>query len=119
MDDFVEFCSCGVAVRQVKSSLPVLPPVGMLKGSVAAAGTTESCFLFGEAHQDHYRETQGAVVALFGARVSAPRPASSGLRSMRLIAHVLQTAPWVGRSRRGVCRERNACLLAVVAQPGG
>ena len=34
------------------------------------AGTTESCFLFGEAHQDHYRESQGAVVALFNARVS-------------------------------------------------
>lgn len=37
----------------------------------ACAGTTESCFLFGEAHQDHYRESQGAVVALFNARVSA------------------------------------------------
>lgn len=35
------------------------------------AGTTESCFLFGEAHQDHYRESQGAVVALFSARVRA------------------------------------------------
>ncbi|KAK9830984.1 hypothetical protein WJX81_005397 [Elliptochloris bilobata] len=31
-------------------------------------GATESCFLFGEAHQDHYREAQGAVVALFNAR---------------------------------------------------
>ena len=41
-------------------------------GDDRCAGTTESCFLFGEAHQDHYRESQGAVVALFNARVSAP-----------------------------------------------
>ena len=33
------------------------------------AGTSATLFLFGEAHQAHFRESEGAVVALFDARL--------------------------------------------------
>ena len=35
------------------------------------AGASVTLFLFGEAHQAHYRESEGAVVALFDARLDA------------------------------------------------
>lgn len=44
------------------------------------AGTTISMFLFGNAHEEHFRESEGSVVAIFSARTDTDQKGKLSLK---------------------------------------
>jgi hypothetical protein len=60
---------------------------------------TVTLFLFGDAHQQHWREPPGTLLALFHAKVAAPILPSSSTPAERLLtfpkAFCIQRAAWL------------------------